>query len=660
MRHRRHRQRSTPPGWKAAIALPAAALMIATAPGALAQPEAQPDVQPDTQPEETLRASAVSTAEAGAAGTDFDVERGLEPFFEEQQLASNGEGGWPNYRIPALMVTNDGDLLASYDGRPTAADSPAPNSILQRRSTDGGQTWQEQTIINEGSTEEPIEGYSDPSYLVDRQTGSIFAFHVKSYDAGFWDSATGTDPDRRDIIHAQVARSDDGGHTWTDETITEDITPDEGWTSRFAAAGQGIQLKYGPHAGRLIQQYTIMDSDGAFRAVSVYSDDHGETWQAGEPVGVGMDENKTVELSDGRVMLNSRDSERSGYRKVAISEDGGHSYGEVYIDEQLPDPANNGSIIRAFPNAPEGSDEAQVLLFSNAGSSTERSNGVVRMSCDDGETWPASRVFARGGMAYSTLVTQADGSIGLLYEPEGGNGGIRYANFSLAWLGELCAGMSAEDVRASAGSEAEAAVQLSNQEAEALTGGQLEMELPDGWGGGSAEVAEVPAGSEAEAAVAFTVPEGAAPGSHDVPVTFTSEQGSFEAYLSVVVTPADEASLAVDVEHVDPGEPGSYTAGDRLRFDFSVTSFADEAVDVVPSGPLDDFDPRDGAPNCRYLALDAGGSYDCDTASYELTQEDIDAGVLELETAWSSTSAGEDGDPLQEISVALPPVPLTD
>src|SRR5690606_39003191 len=152
-------------------------------------------------------------------------------------------------------------------------------------------------------------------------------------------------------------------------------------------------------------------------------------WEVGEPVGVGMDENKTVELSDGRVMLNSRDSAGSKFRKVAIATDGGETYGPVSLDEELPDPTHNASLLRAFPNAEEGSPEAKVLLSSNAGSQSSRSNGTVRMSCDDGQSWPVSRVFQPGPMSYSTLATLPDGSIGLLYEP---NNGIRFAKFNLA------------------------------------------------------------------------------------------------------------------------------------------------------------------------------------------------------------------------------------
>ncbi|MCA5892209.1 glycoside hydrolase [Isoptericola sp. NEAU-Y5] len=360
---------------------------------------------------------------AGGPGTSSEV-----------QLATNGSGGFPNYRIPALTVTNDGTVLASYDGRPTGGDSPAPNSILQRRSTDAGATWGPQEVVAAGRTAAPVEGYSDPSYVVDRETGTIFNFHVKSYDQGFWGSRAGTDPDDRNVIQANVSVSTDDGRTWTPRTITADVTGSTGARSRFAASGQGIQLKYGEHAGRLLQQYTIINAAGTVQAVSVYSDDHGATWKVGTPVGTGMDENKTVELSDGRVMLNSRDSAGSKYRKVAYSTDGGVTYGAVTLDRELPDPTNNGAIVRAYPNAPQGSAEAKVLLFSNAASQSARVNGTVRVSFDDGETWAASRVFRSAGMAYSTLATLPDGDVGILFEPGGGNGGIRFAKVDLDWI----------------------------------------------------------------------------------------------------------------------------------------------------------------------------------------------------------------------------------
>ena len=83
-------------------------------------------------------ASAAPAAHDG--GRDYDARPGGRPFYTEQTLAQGPDAAFPNYRIPALTVSPRGDVLVSYDGRPTAIDAPGPNSILQRRSRDGGRT----------------------------------------------------------------------------------------------------------------------------------------------------------------------------------------------------------------------------------------------------------------------------------------------------------------------------------------------------------------------------------------------------------------------------------------------------------------------------------------------------------------------------------------
>ncbi|MGQ7786892.1 exo-alpha-sialidase [Nesterenkonia sp. K-15-9-6] len=569
---------------------------------------------------------------------------GGQPMYEEQDLAVAGDGGFPNYRIPALAVTNEGTILASYDGRPTAADSPGPNSILQRRSDDGGQTWQEQTFIREGDTEAPIEGYSDPSYVVDRETGDIFNFHVFSQDQGFFGSQPGVDPEDRNVIHANVSVSSDDGETWEHRTITEDITNDLDWRSRFASAGQGIQLKYGPHAGRLIQQYTIINGDEEFQAISIYSDDHGETWQAGEPVGVGMDENKTVELSDGRVMLNSRDSHNSGFRKVAISEDGGVTYGEVTLDRDLPDPTNNASILRAFPNAEEGSDRAKVLLFSNAASQSGRTNGTVRASCDDGETWPVSKVFQPGAMSYSTLATLPNGNVGLLYEPSFDS--IRYAEFNLAWLEGLCAPLTAEDLTVERGDSGTAIVGVEHQLGPAIRGVEVDAEAPDGW---DVTVEGAPSrltpGGSAEFTVDVDVPPTASGGTHRIPLTMTDANGRSSQGTLVVNVPRleDEVDGLITVTGgtlVGPQEE-PYEVGDRLTFTYDIANVSEATTTVVASGNLRDLDPEQDVRNCRWRNLEGGASYTCGFPYHTVTQEDLDRGSFVPTTTWTSTSGGE-------------------
>lgn len=394
--------------------------------------------------------------------------------YTEQILAHNGEGLFPYYRIVALTNLGDGVLLAAYDGRPDGGDAPSPNSILQRRSTDNGKTWGQTTYIAKGQKEDQAAGnqkfgFSDPSYVFDHETGTVFNFHVFSKDQGFARSVLGNNDTNRDVLSAEVSISKDGGISWsTDPDNQPDLPPVAsekpgapplitravkplgetvngtdnvgGIRGTFAASGEGIQLRYGPHAGRLIQQYTgrVIQPDGSteYQAYSVYSDNGGSTWQMGKPVGEGMDENKVVELSDGDVMLNSRPSDNSGYRKVAISTDGGETYSTPKVETQLPDPGNNGAIARMYPHAAEGSDLAKMLLFSNANNMQDRINGTIRYSCDDGQTWSGGRVFQSGSMSYSTVTALGDNKFGLFYE--GPDGKLIYAELNKAWLDISC------------------------------------------------------------------------------------------------------------------------------------------------------------------------------------------------------------------------------
>jgi sialidase-1 len=598
----------------------------------------------------SLVGAAVSPA---AASSQFNASWSLPSFYEETQLATNGQGGFPNYRIPALTVAPNGDLLASYDGRPTGADAPGPNSVLQRRSTDGGKTWGEQTVIAAGVTTGAKSGYSDPSYVVDRVTGEIFNFHVLSFDQGFFGSTAGTSLENRNILHAAVARSSDNGKTWSSEVITGDITPQASWISRFAASGQGIQLRYGPHAGRLVQQYTIRTSAGALQAVSVYSDDHGATWQAGTPVGTGMDENKTVELSDGTIMLNSRDSAGSKARKVAYSTDGGVSYGEVSIDRSLPDPTNNASIIRAFPDAAEGSAEAKVLLFSNAGSTASRSNGTVRLSFDDGKTWSGSRVFQTGGMAYSTLATLPDGSVGLLYEPESGNGGIRFARFSLAWLGALPITVSAEatpleldgkgknrDVAST-----EVTVTVRNVSSSAFKVDRVAISAGPGWHGQDKGVGKLQAGRSKQVKLSLSSPRGLSAGSYSAAITVSAGDDASTINVPLSLEPLGEELVTISAQAEGDG---AVKVGDKVAVTYRVSNRSQATLALVPTGNLSGFS-RPSAPNCGYSALAAGASYTCTTAFHTVTEADLAARGFTPQTTWELRVGGYSGTLLQTL-----------
>lgn len=366
-------------------------------------------------------------------------------------LAKSGDVNFPVHRIPALAKAPNGDLLAAWDGRPNVYsnnDAPNPNTILLRVSKNNGETWGPVKEIAAGQIRNDAEGkeqigFSDPSFVVDYEKNRIFAFFVKSYNQGIAGSQCGADHNNRDVIHAAYTVSDNNGETWSEpKVITEKIVANYKQCARFAASGQGIQVKYGTHKGRLIQQYTIVNSghwsNGHHKAVSLYSDDHGENWQIGEPVGGdngnAMDENKVVELSNGDVLLSSRRYETSiSGRHYAISKDGGESYKlDTSNDMRLKDPRNNASILRAFPDAKMNSDLAKVILSSHANSNTDRVNGVVSYSFDDGKTWKTGGQFKRGTMQYSTMTPLGNGEYGILFEGEPST--INYKKVDLNWI----------------------------------------------------------------------------------------------------------------------------------------------------------------------------------------------------------------------------------
>jgi sialidase-1 len=352
----------------------------------------------------------------------------------EHVLAERGRGGYRQYRIPAMAVTARGTLLAAYDGRPNLDDLPSPIDLLLRRSGDSGRSWQAQQVVRTGVG---LEGYGDPSLLVDAETGRIFMFHAAGTRAGFFEAAEGAGNDG-DVQHCDVSYSDDDGLTWRHRRLTDQLKlaagRGRGITGIFAAAGQGIQIHAGPFSGRLVQQYVVL-VQGNILAASAYSDDHGETWTLGEFIGpstaggeagaptvgeAAPNENKVACLNDGRLLLHSRATPR---RLSALSGDGGHSWSPLTAIADLPDPSDNGSVTRfdGLP-LPLGHATAETdawLLATNNHDTALRRNTVVSLSRDNGASWPAKLVICPGSSAYSTAARLPDGNIGVLYERQG-------------------------------------------------------------------------------------------------------------------------------------------------------------------------------------------------------------------------------------------------
>ena len=334
-------------------------------------------------------------------------------------LAARGTGGYRQYRIPALAVTNAGTLLAAYDGRPTLDDLPSPADLVLRRSTDGGNTWGSQRILRTGTG---LHGFGDPSLLVDRHTGAVFCFHAATTQWGFFESLEGT----AQTQHVDVSVSTDDGRSWSHRRITDQVKR-PGIRGIFAASGAGTQISAGAHAGRLLQPCVVLLSDGGRIAAAVaHSDDHGHSWSLGEPLqpaadGTHTNESSVAALPDGSVLLHSR---ATPHRLAARSVDGGATFTRPVPVPRLTDPSDNGSLTALAGGG---------LLATHNAHPHLRRNTVARHSPDSGATWSDGIVLCPGPSAYSTAAQLPDGSIGVLYE-RGAYEQIAFARIDLADL----------------------------------------------------------------------------------------------------------------------------------------------------------------------------------------------------------------------------------
>jgi sialidase-1 len=324
-----------------------------------------------------------------------------------------GEGGYHTYRIPAIVVTTNGTLLAFCEGRKNGRGDSGDIDTLLKRSTDGGKTWSAQQLI--WSDDENTCG--NPTPVVDRTTGTIWLLMCWNNGSARENqiSAKGIREGRRVFI----CHSMDDGLTWTKpEEITASVK-NPGWGWYATGPVNGIQLTRGGHSGRLLIPANHSESgvkedttNTVSRSHVIYSDDHGQTWHIGGSEDKKTNESTIAELSDGSVMQNMRSYQNLNRRAVAISHDGGQSWSPVRFDKTLIEPVCQGSLFRySWP----GEGDRSLLLFSNP-ASLKREKLTVRLSYDDGQTWAESKLLYAGPAAYSCLARLPDNSIGCLFE----------------------------------------------------------------------------------------------------------------------------------------------------------------------------------------------------------------------------------------------------
>lgn len=341
---------------------------------------------------------------------------------------TNGQDGYPAYRIPSLLTTRRGALLAFAEGRMSLRDH-AENDIVLKRSTDGGQTWSALQLVAEDST----NALGNPTAVVVRETGRVLLMYQR-YAKGFDEHKAEPGLDGPRVCRTWLQHSDDDGATWTKpREITAAVKRPLEVTSTAAGPGIGIQLGRGIHAGRILMPFN-QGPYGKWKVYAVFSDDGGLNWRYGETApepGKGFaNEVQFIELGDGSVMLNARNQNGAKRRKVSVSRDGGATWSPLQDDVTLVESQCQASLLRH----PGGTDPAgDVFLFSNPATQTGRTNGTIRLSRDEGQTWPVARTLYAGGFAYSCLASLPDGAVGCLFERDGYKT-ISFARFTVNWI----------------------------------------------------------------------------------------------------------------------------------------------------------------------------------------------------------------------------------
>lgn len=319
---------------------------------------------------------------------------------QQVELFTAGENGYHTYRIPSLLVTREGTVLAFCEARKNGAGDAGDIDIMLRRSFDHGATWDTMRLIaDDGSNT-----IGNPCPVQDRETGTIWLILCGNAEDGH----------EKDILAGKAARevlvmkSEDDGATWSEmRDITSDVKrPD--WTWYATGPCHAIQLS----SGRLLVpcNHAVLDPEqeasGPYTAHVIYSDDHGESWHIGGIVGPYTNECAVAELADGTVYINMRSYHGENRRAIARSEDGGLTWTPIELDQALVEPVCQGSLI---------ADQQGSLWFANP-ASVKRERLTVQASTDNGITWNANQLLHEGPAAYSDLAIAADGTLLCLYE----------------------------------------------------------------------------------------------------------------------------------------------------------------------------------------------------------------------------------------------------
>jgi sialidase-1 len=331
---------------------------------------------------------------------------------KDQILWKAGTGNYKNYRIPSIMVTQKGSILAFCEGR-EGGDS-GDIDILLKRSENNGKLWSKEVVIwNDGQNT-----CGNPCVVEDTETGRIWL--VMTWNNGK-DSENGIiTKESAESRIPYICYSDNDGLTWSvpEKMSAECKDPSWGWYA--TGPGIGIQLRNGKYIGRLVipanHSYDdpagkILNKPFSYGSHVLYSDDHGKKWKRSQSIKPGCNESQVVELADGTLLMNIRSYNGKYCRAISISNDGGESWSEIHHDAQLADPVCQASLLEYGIHGVK-----TIYLFANPAVTNGRNHMTIRVSDDNCSSWSNSKLIFAGPSAYSSLAKLSSRRAAIFFE----------------------------------------------------------------------------------------------------------------------------------------------------------------------------------------------------------------------------------------------------
>ncbi|MEV6327572.1 sialidase family protein [Streptomyces sp. NPDC051909] len=340
-----------------------------------------------------------------------------------------GTGGYAVYRIPAVVRTPAGTLLAFAEGRVHGAGDAGAVDLVLRRSSDGGCSWGPLSVVAAGHG----DTRGNPAPVVDPASGDVVL--LSSGNAG-----TATEravlQGRVDAAHGRrvyVQRSTDDGRGFSaPRDITASVKRAD-WRWYATGPGHALALTHGRYAGRLVvpANHSAAPAPGStdtgreprhYGAHALLSDDGGRSWRIGYVDAsydgqVNSNESTVAELPDGGLYFGTRDQlgDAPGNRADSRSGDGGATLDRPYAPQPAlaSVPVVQGSAL--YVSGP-GSGRPGLLLFSAPSVPGRRAAEALWTSTDGGRTLTRALTLSPRPAAYSDLVRVDAETVGVLYE----------------------------------------------------------------------------------------------------------------------------------------------------------------------------------------------------------------------------------------------------